>query len=135
MKYFDFQLVNDFSVCFSALGQALAAGFESCSDKNLELEKLFVQICRLLHRAEKDGPGLAPFLQMCLVNLISQILESCVDNDAAADCEIEDDDDDDDASADDVKIKSVLASLLHVPACEAKTLCLTKMKIFNEPVA
>ena len=70
---------------------------------------------------------------MCLVNLISQILESCVDNDAAADGEIEDDDDD--ASADDVKIKSVLASLLHVPACEAKTLCLTKMKIFNEPVA
>lgn len=68
---------------------------------------------------------------MCLVNLISQILESCVDNDAAADGEIEDDD----ASADDVKIKSVLASLLHVPACEAKTLCLTKMKIFNEPVA
>ena len=48
-----------------------------------------------------------------------------------ADGEIEDDD----ASADDVKIKSVLASLLHVPACEAKTLCLTKMKIFNEPVA
>ena len=77
------------------------------------------------------GPHLVSYLK--LVVFISDDANAGNYNDAAADGEIEDDDDD--ASADDVKIKSVLASLLHVPACEAKTLCLTKMKIFNEPVA
>ena len=104
---------------FSCLGQALASGFESCCiDTEPEPNKLkqyYLQTTRLLHLAAKISPGLISNLQMCLVNLVSQLLQQLQDSGEE-------------------NFESVIAQLYPLPSCEAKTLCLAKIQILSETV-
>ncbi len=85
-----------------------------------------------MYRAEKAGPGLVSLLQMCLVNLVNQILESCVENGAVDDAVVTNDGDAPTNVSNDVDVKSVLSSLLPLPDCDAKSLCLAKIQILIE---
>ena len=131
---------------FSSLGHALAAGFESWIEGRPEPQKLnvlCVQMCRLLYRVNKTHSGLVTLLQMCLVNVVNQLFERSVENLGSR---IQNDLETTEASNRspcdvigidknatwEVDVKMLLTSLLTLPICDAKTLCLTKIQILME---
>ena len=114
-----------FCICSSSLGQTLASGFECCIEKEVDPEKLFEwhqHICRLLHQTSEISPDLISLLQMCLVNLVGQILskysESEVEGRTSFDFE--------------QNLESLIVPLLSLPACDAKMLCLAKIQMLIE---